>query len=68
MGQPGDLYNDSRRLTYHLEPRKARYVHYVRLRFICRPQLPIWHPYAGEPAWLMVDEVELIQDRLKNER
>ncbi len=68
LGQPGDLYNDSRRLTYHLEPRKARYVHYVRLRFICRPQLPIWHPYAGQPAWLMVDEVELIQDRLKNER
>ena len=68
LGRPADFYADSRRLTYHLEPRKARYVHYVRLRFICRSQLPIWHPYAGEPAWLMVDEVELIQDRLKNER
>ena len=68
LGRPADLYADSRRLTYLLEPRKARYVHYVRLRFICRPQLPIWHPYAGQPAWLMVDEVELIQNRIKNER
>ena len=58
---PADLFTDSRRLTYLLEPRKARYVHYVRLRFICRPTLPVWHPYAGQPAWLMVDEVELIQ-------
>ena len=59
LGRPADLYADSRRLTYLLEPRKARQVHYFRLRFICRPQLPIWHPYAGQPAWLMVDEIEV---------
>ena len=58
---PTDLFTDSRRLTYLLEPRKARHVHYVRLRFICRPTLPIWHPYAGEKAWLMIDEIELIK-------
>jgi hypothetical protein len=31
----------------------------VRLRYICRPTLPIWHPYHGKSAWLMLDEVEL---------
>ena len=56
---PADLFADSRRLTYLLEPRKAHYVHYVRLRCICRPTLPIWHPYAGEKAWLMIDEIEV---------
>ena len=59
LAQPSDLYTDSRRLTYLLEPRKARQVHYFRLRFICRPQLPIWHPSAGHPAWLMLDEIEV---------
>ena len=56
---PADLYADSRRLRYTLTPHKARSVHLVRLRLICRSQLPIWHPYSGEPAWLMIDEVEL---------
>ncbi len=56
---PANLYTDSRRLRYRLEPRKAKAVRYVHLRFLCRPTLPPWHPYAGEPAWLMVDEVEL---------
>ena len=57
---PADnLYADSRRMTYRLEPRKAKGVKQVRLRFVCRPTLPPWHPYAGEGAWLMVDEVEL---------
>ncbi len=59
LAQPSNLYTDSRRLTYLLEPRKARQVHYFRLRFICRPQLPIWHPSAGNPAWLMLDEIEV---------
>ena len=59
LAQPSNLYTDSRRLTYLLEPRKARQVHYFRLRFICRPQLPIWHPSAGHPAWLMLDEIEV---------
>ena len=56
---PQNLYHDSRRLRYSLAPRKAKGVRYVRLRFVCRPTLPPWHPYAGEKAWLMVDEVEL---------
>lgn len=56
---PQNLYHDSRRLRYSLAPRKAKGVRYVRLRFVCRPTLPPWHPYAGERAWLMVDEVEL---------
>ena len=56
---PANIYTDSRRLRYRLQPAKAKGVRYVRLRFVCRPTLPPWHPYAGERAWLMVDEVEL---------
>ena len=56
-----DLYNDSRRLRYSLHPRKAKAVSYLRVRFICHRTLPIWHPYAGQPAWLMIDEISLRQ-------
>lgn len=62
---PADLYSDSRRMCYGLTPRKAKSVNYVRIRFICRPSLPIWHPYAGQPSWLMVDEIEV---RKKSEK
>ena len=56
---PVDLYADSRRLHYSLSPRRAKAISYIRIRFLCRPTLPIWHPYAGQPAWLMVDEIEV---------
>ncbi len=56
---PADLYNDSRRLRYTLRLSSKRSVKFVRLRFVCRPTLPIWHPYAGQKAWLMVDEIEV---------
>ena len=56
---PADLYRDSRRLNYTLQSRKAKKIKFIRLRFICRPQLPIWHPSAGHPAWLMLDEIEV---------
>jgi hypothetical protein len=59
VNPPVDLYSDSRRLRYTLTPRKAKSIHYVRLRFICRPSLPIWHPYSGQPAWLMLDEINI---------
>ena len=58
---PADLYADSRRLLYSLTPRRAKSIGYVRLRFICRPTLPVWHPFAGQPSWLMVDELGLFQ-------
>ena len=54
-----NLYTDSRRIAYTLQPQKALRVSHLRLRIICRPTLPPWHPYAGQPAWLMLDEVEL---------
>ena len=57
---PTDPYNDSRRLRYTLSPRRARAVRFVKVRFLCRQQLPVWHPYAGQKAWLMVDEIELL--------
>lgn len=56
---PADLYGDSRRLLYTLEPRKTGVVGFVRLRFICRPTLPVWHPYFGQKSWLMLDEIEV---------
>ena len=56
---PQNIYTDSRRLRYVWSPRKTIKVRYVRLRYVCRPSLPPWHPYAGEPAWLMIDEVEV---------
>ncbi len=58
---PSDLYGDSRRLRYSVEPRRAKSAHFVRLRIIGRSALPIWHPYHGEQAWLMLDEVELLR-------
>lgn len=60
---PANIYADSRRLQYQMEPAKAQWVRYVKVRFLCRPTLPPWHPNAGEKAWLMVDEVDL---RMKN--
>ena len=57
---PADPYNDSRRLRYTLAPLRARAVRFVKVRFLCRPQLPVWHPYARQKAWLMVDELELL--------
>lgn len=56
---PTDLYHDSRHLNYTLHPCKAKAISYVRIRFICHSTLPIWHPFAGQSAWLMVDEIEL---------
>lgn len=41
-------------LTESFEPAEARWVR-VRLRNLKR--LPDWHPGAGEPAWLFVDEI-----------
>ena len=60
---PTDLYHDSRRPHYTLQPRRAKAVNYVRIRFICRPTLPIWHPYSGQKSWLMVDEINLFKKK-----
>jgi len=56
---PSNIYTDSRRLLYSLAPRRARKVHHVRLRISSRPTLPPWHPFAFQPAWLMLDELQL---------
>ena len=47
------------RLRYTLAPAHARDARIVRLRFLGTPFLPHWHPYAGKPSWLMLDEVEI---------
>ena len=54
-----DIQGGSRRVRYTIEPHKTKYINYVRLRFICSPELPVWHNYSRRPAWLMIDEVEV---------
>ena len=58
--EPSDRYHASSRLRYSLAPRRAKAVTYLRLRLIARPTLPPWHPYAQHPAWLMIDEIEIV--------
>lgn len=56
---PADPTKGSQRLRYVLKPDKARSVQYLRLRLVCCPLLPEWHPYSWQKAWLMIDEIEL---------
>ncbi|MBR4229363.1 MAG: hypothetical protein IKR83_01480 [Bacteroidales bacterium] len=56
---PDDEQGDSRRLRYFISPHKAKYINYIRLRFVCMPELPVWHNYSRRPAWLMIDEVDI---------
>lgn len=64
---PGDEQHDCRRIaTQYLFGRtglfKCREARKVRfLRITVRPQrtLPSWHPNAGQPAWLMIDEINV---------
>ena len=37
----------------------AKQVKFVRVKVENQGDLPEWHPYAGEKAWIMVDEVTL---------
>ncbi len=38
----------------------ARQAKYVRVKVENQGVLPDWHPYAGQKAWIMVDEVEVV--------
>ena len=46
---------DQRHGLLHLP--EARKVRYLRIRIQCQKTLPVWHSQAGEPAWLMIDEI-----------
>ena len=46
-------------LAHGGDERKAKAINFVKFRFICDPTLPSWHPYSGQKAWLMIDEIEL---------
>ena len=51
-----------KRVVYRLENLdKAKKVGFVRLRYFCQAELPEWHANYGKPAWLMIDEVELLK-------
>lgn len=47
------------RSIFTLALRKPAAARFVRLRMAARATLPVWHPLAGHPARLLVDEVEI---------
>ena len=40
-------------------PAEATKVRYLRFRIHCQRALPAWHVGAGQPAWLMIDEIDV---------
>jgi beta-galactosidase len=40
-------------------PAEAPNVKYIRIRIHCQQVLPPWHIAAGQPAWLMIDEINV---------
>jgi beta-galactosidase len=40
-------------------PAEAGKVRYLRFRIHCQKNLPAWHVGAGQPAWLMIDEIDV---------
>jgi beta-galactosidase len=46
-----------RRGLFH--PAEADKVRFIRFRIHCQKTLPAWHVGAGQPAWLMIDEIDV---------
>ena len=40
-------------------PAEASRVRYLRFRIHCQRSLPAWHVGVGQPAWLMIDEIDV---------
>lgn len=58
---PDDLANDAKRVRAFLRLGKkgVKNIRYIKVRVVGSKTLPIWHPYHGEPAWTMIDEIEI---------
>ena len=58
---PDDLANDTKRVRAFLRLGKkgVKNIRYIKVRVVGSKTLPIWHPYHGEPAWTMIDEIEI---------
>ena len=63
-----DKRKDSRRVAMRryfaprqgmFHPAEANKVKYLRFRIHCQKALPDWHVGAGQPAWLMIDEIDV---------
>ena len=63
-----DIQTERRRVAFRrsfapaqgfFHPAEASKVKYIRLRIRCQSQLPAWHIGAGQPAWLMIDEINV---------
>jgi len=67
LALPSDEQRDCRRIeTQYRFARKgifrcpeARKVRHLRITVLPQQSLPAWHPNAGEPAWLMIDEINV---------
>lgn len=56
-----DPQNDCKRQrwTRQFAKREARKARYLILTIKADPKLPSWHPYAGQNAWLLLDEISI---------
>ena len=67
LALPGNEQRDCRRIeTQYRFARKgffrfreARKVRHLRITVLPQQSLPAWHPNADEPAWLMIDEINV---------
>lgn len=56
-----DQQKEGRRLIlrHSYAAKEVKKAQYVRIKIVGQSHLPEWHDYAGEDAWLMIDEVEV---------
>ncbi len=50
---------DNKRLQYRFKSKKGIKASHIRIKISHSGSLPSWHDYSGEPAWLMIDEIEV---------
>ncbi len=67
LSLPNDEQHDCRRIENQYQFttkgffkwREARKVRFMRITLRPQQKLPSWHPNAGSPAWLMIDEINV---------
>ena len=67
LSLPNDEQHDCRRIENQYQFttkgffkwREARKVRFLRITLRPQQKLPSWHPNAGSPAWLMIDEINV---------
>lgn len=56
-----DPQNDCRRMRWNriFEKREAKKVKFIKVKVSASALLPEWHDYAGQKAWLLLDEIKV---------